>query len=230
MKMKTLIPILSLLFGVSMSAVADSQTEQLKKKYEAEGDRFLISLFWLPETREAVFKHIPNDPSFYGCRNWNSVAEEKKLAVLDEVGAQFGLMDAEEQKLTWQRITDWRDIMAQLCLLDAFCDKGIESFLNLAALDPILYPEFKDQLDARGPDFEPGCIGDSLPSAILCVMHPRLTLRLLNTPEEERLMCFSRFFARIADTKNNQAEQGGADQRPTPTEPKSEGDSNNKPQ
>lgn len=175
----------------------------------AQGHSFFVPLFWLPETRETVFEHIPNEPDNYGFESaWKSISEEKKLVVLDELGAKFDRMDGERLKLTWQRIADWGDIGLQLSLLDAFLGQGVEGFHSLAFPDPTLRPAYKWTLDSLGLDQDSDTknIGDNMTSTQLSVMYPHLIQHLLDTPEKERLECFSRLFARIAATKSTKAE------------------------
>jgi hypothetical protein len=79
----------------------------------------------------------------------------------------------------------------------------------MAFVDPALRPAFKWLTDRRKPDFDTKHIGSSFTSGEMATFYPHLIQHLIDTPERERLLCFSRLFAQIAATKTTKAEDGG---------------------
>jgi len=98
--------------------------------------------------------------------------------------------------------------------LAGFLDQD-ERFLDLAFSDPTLRPAFKWIIDRRKSEFDTKHIGSTFSSGEMVVFYPHLVKHLLDTPERERLECFSRLLARIAATKQTKAEQDGAGQPAT---------------
>lgn len=189
-------------------AVAHPQVEHLKEAYKAQGDAFFMPLYWLPETRQIVLKHIPDHQNWVGFEGeyWKKLTEETKLKLIDELGTEFERFDGPKVNATWNRIRDWQQITSQLSLLSAFLDQG-EGFLDMAYNDPVLRPAFKWITDRRKADFDTKFIGSTLTSGEMASFYPVLTEQLLNTGEQERLECFSRLFAQIAKTKTTKAER-----------------------
>ena len=185
--------------GLAACAWADSQAERLQDAYQAQGEALWVPLYWLPETRPTVLKHLPNPGTWVGFDPdaWKQVDEGVKLKLLDELGAELERLDGPKLDATWKRIRDWRRIASQLSLLTAFLDQE-EGFLDLAYGDPVLRPAFQPIIDRRPPGFDTKFIGSTLSSGEMAAIHPMLTERLLNTAEPQRLECFSRLFAQIA--------------------------------
>ncbi len=189
-----------MIMGSIGGACADQQAARLKEHYKAQGGAFFVPLYWLPETREIVRKHIPNhDENWVGFEAglWMEIREEDKLLVLDEIGALFDQMDRERRDATWKRIGDWGTLRTQLGLMITFMDSG-EAFLDLAYADPLLQPAFAWVLKRRGDGFDPQHIGSTLSSGETTAFFPVLIEHLLNSSEKQRLECFSRLFAQIA--------------------------------
>lgn len=206
--MKTLVTILFSILGLATYAFAHPQVEDLKESYKGQGDDFFVPLYWLPETRQIVLKHIPNHQNWVGFETeyWKKIKEKDKLIILEELGAELDRLDSDKQQQIWRRIRDWRRISSQLSLLEGFLDQS-EGFLDLAFSDPTLRPAFKWIIDRRPPDFDTKYIGDTFASGELATFYPHLIQHLLNTPEKERLECFSRLLARIAATKTTKGRE-----------------------
>ena len=207
-EMKTLVTILLSILGLATYAFAHPQVEHLKESYKAQGDDFFVPLYWLPETRRIVLKHIPDHENWVGFETgyWKKIKEEDKLLLLTELGTELDRLDSDKLEQSWRRIRDWGRISSQLSLLAVFLDQD-EGFLDLAFSDPTLRPAFKWIIDRRKPDFDTKYIGATFASGELAAFYPHLIQHLLNTPEKERLECFSRLLARIAATKTTKAEQ-----------------------
>jgi hypothetical protein len=208
-------------FSLAASALGHSQVEHLKEAYKAQGDEFFVPLYWLPETRQIVVKHIPDHQNWVGFEMsyWKKINEEKKLALIGELGAELDRMEGKTLNETWQRVRDWQQISSQLSLLSGFLDQD-EGFLDMAFDDPALRPAFKWLTDRRKPDFDTKHIGSSFTSGEMATFYPHLIQHMIHTPEQERLMCFSRLFARIAAIKSTKAEQDGGGQPATRSESK----------
>ena len=208
-EMKTLVTLTIAILGFAASALGHRQVEHLKEAYKAQGDAFFVPLYWLPETRQVVVKHIPDHQNWVGfeMEYWKRIDESEKLALIDELGVDLDGMDGAALNATWQRIRDWERISSQLSLMAGFLDQD-EGFLDMAFTDPALRPAFKWLTDRRKPDFDTKHIGSSFTSGEMAAFYPHLIQHLLETPERARLMCFSRLFAQIAATKTTKAESG----------------------
>ncbi|MDF1755243.1 MAG: hypothetical protein P1U89_20810, partial [Verrucomicrobiales bacterium] len=222
-RMKTSAIISFAIFSFVANALGHSQAEYLKQAFKAQGDGIFIPLYWLPETRQTVVKHIPDHHNWVGFEMgyWKKINEAEKLALIDELGGELDRMEGDVLNITWKRIRDWGRISSQLSLLAGFLDQD-EGFLDMAFDDPTLRPAFEWLTERRKPDFDPIHIGSSFTSGERATFRPHLIQHLIDTPEQERLMCFSRLFAKIATIKTTNAEQGGADQPATAPESKSE--------
>jgi hypothetical protein len=205
--MKTPISILFAICSAAACALAHPQAEHLKEAYRAQGDAFFVPLYWLPETRQTVLKHIPDHQNWVGFESgyWKTLDEDEKLAILDELGTELGRLGGPKLNATWKRITDWQQISSQLSLLAAFLDQD-EGFLDIVYEDPVLRPAFKWITDRRKAEFDTKFIGGTFTSGEMTLFYPVLTEHLLNTDEQQRLECFSRLFARIAKAKSPKAE------------------------
>lgn len=206
--MKTLATMFFSIWSLAACAFAHPQLDHLKEAYKAEGDAFFVPLYWLPETRQTVLKHIPDHQNWVGFEKsyWKKLDEGAKLRLLEELGTEFERLDGPKLNATWSRIRDWQQITSQLSLLSAFLDQD-EGFLDLAYEDPVLRPAFKWITDRRKADFDTKLIGSTLTSGEMTSFYPALTEHLLNTEEQQRLECFARLFALIAKTKAPKAEQ-----------------------
>jgi hypothetical protein len=207
--MKTFANMLFSIWSLAACAFAHPQVEHLKEAYKAQGDAFFVPLYWLPETRQAVLKHIPDHQNWVGFEKgyWKKLDEEAKLRLLEELGIEFERLDGPKLNATWKRVRDWQQITSQLSLLSAFLDQD-EGFLDMAYEDPVLRSAFKWITDRRKADFDTKFIGSTLTSGEMASFYPALTEHLLNTEEQQRLECFARLFAQIAKTKAPKAEQG----------------------
>ena len=205
--MKTLATMFFSIWSLAACAFAHPQFDHLKEAYKAEGDAFFVPLYWLPETRQTVLKHIPDHQNWVGFEKsyWKKLDEGAKLRLLEELGTEFERLDGPKLNATWSRIRDWQQITSQLSLLSAFLDQD-EGFLDLAYEDPVLRPAFKWITDRRKADFDTKLIGSTLTSGEMASFYPALTEHLLNTEEQQRLECFARLFALIAKTKAPKAE------------------------
>ena len=205
--MKTLATMFFSIWSLAACAIAHPQFDHLKEAYKAEGDAFFVPLYWLPETRQTVLKHIPDHQNWVGFEKsyWKKLDEGAKLRLLEELGTEFERLDGPKLNATWSRIRDWQQITSQLSLLSAFLDQD-EGFLDLAYEDPVLRPAFKWITDRRKADFDTKLIGSTLTSGEMASFYPALTEHLLNTEEQQRLECFARLFALIAKTKAPKAE------------------------
>ena len=214
--MKSIAIISVAIFSLAASAFGHPQSEHLKEAYKAQGDRVFVPLYWLPETRQTVVKHIPDHQNWVGFEMgyWKKINEADKLALINELGSELDRMDGDTLNGTWQRIRDWERISSQLSLLSGFLDQD-EGFLDMAFSDPALRPAFKWITDRRKPDFDTKDIGSTFASGEVATFYPHLIQHLIDTPEHERLMCFSRLFAKIAATKGTKAEQDGGGQPAT---------------
>lgn len=206
--MKTLATMFFSIWSLAACAFAHPQFDHLKEAYKAEGDAFFVPLYWLPETRQTVLKHIPDHQNWVGFEKnyWKKLDEGAKLRLLEELGTEFERLDGPKLNATWSRIRDWQQITSQLSLLSAFLNQD-EGFLDLAYEDPVLRPAFKWITDRRKADFDTKLIGSTLTSGEMASFYPALTEHLLNTEEQQRLECFARLFALIAKTKAPKAEQ-----------------------
>ena len=208
-KMKILACLLIATLSTVASAFANSQVERLKKAYEVQGDSFFAPLYWLPETQGIVSKHIDVRHRYvgYGGLFWEDVAEEDKLKILNELGADFERLEAEALESRWKRIRDWPSIKAQLYLIAGFLEvESDETWPNFAYSDPTLRPAFKSVLENRPPDFVKSLgdklsIGDTMATGELESLYGHLVEVLLDATERERLECFSRLFAQLAAMK-----------------------------
>ena len=207
--MRTLVTICIAVLSFAANALGHPQVEHLKEAYKAQGDGFFVPLYWLPETRQTVVKHIPNHQNWVGfeMEYWKKINEADKLALINELGAELDRMDGNALNGTWQRIRDWERISSQLSLLSGFLDQD-EGFLDMAFGDPALRPAFKWLTDRRKPGFDTTHIGSAFTSGEMATFYPHLIQHLIDTPERERLMCFSRLFSQIAATKGTKAESG----------------------
>ena len=219
--MKTLVTILFSILSLAASALAHPQIEHLKEAYKTQGDSFFVPLYWLPETRQNVLKHIPDHQNWVGFETacWKKIKEEDKLVLLAELGAELDHLEGDKLNTIWRRIRDWGAISSQLSLLAGFLDQD-EGFLDMAFSDPALRPAFKWLIDRRKPDFDTTYIGSSFTSGEMATFYPHLIQHLLDTPEKERLECFSRLFTHIAATKSTNTEQDGGGQPATRPESK----------
>lgn len=205
--MKTFVTVLLALVGMAACAWAHPQAEHLKEAYRAQGDALFVPLYWLPETRPTVLKHLPNAEQWVGFEPdaWKQMDEGAKLKLLEEIGAELERLAGPKLDATWKRLRDWPRIASQLALLAGFLDQD-EGFLDLACRDPLLRPAFQPIIDRRPAGFDTKFIGSTLSSGEMAAIHPMLTEHLLNTAEAQRLECFARLFAQIAQTKSAQAE------------------------
>ena len=221
--MKILAIISAAIFSLAVGAHAHQQAERLKEAYKAQGDGFFVPLYWLPETRETVVKHIPDHHNWveFDFGLWNEIPEDKKLTLLDDLGTKLDGMGGAELDALWKRARDWQRIRTQLSLLAGFLDQD-EGFLDLAFTDPTLRPAFQWIIDRRPPNFDTKHVGSTLATGETASFYPHLVEYLLNRPERQRLECFSRLLARIAATKP-EAEQVGAGKPATRSESDSEG-------
>ena len=216
----TLLVLLCLTRGVS----AHSQVEHLKESYKAQGDAFFVPLYWLPETHPTMLRHFPPLESWVDFEHglWKEIAESDKLKLMEELGLEFDRMESPRLEATWARIRDWQSVSTQLSLLVTFLDSE-EGFLDLAYAEPILQPAFKWILDQRAPGFDPKYLGSTLSSGQYPTFRAKLVVHLLNTPDQQRMECFSRLFARIAESKSKTEAQGGGDQPAGRSKSKPEG-------
>lgn len=221
-KMKTLITAFIFLCSIASSASAHPQQKHLMAAYKSQGDDLFIPLYWLPETRQTVLKHIPNHGNWVGFEVglWKKIAEDKKMVLLEELGTELDRMEGDKLDVLWKRVSDWQQISSQLALLARFLDQD-EGFLDMAYSDPTLRPAFQWIIDRRPSNFDTKHIGSTLASGEIASFYPHLVEHLLNTPERQRLECFSRLLTRIAETKP--AEQDGTGQPATRSQSKSEG-------
>lgn len=201
--MKTLLAATLSVLIATLSASAHPQTKHLAEAYKAQGDSLFVPLYWLPESRDVVLKHIPNHQNWVGFEMglWKELKETEKLAALEELGTELDRLEGPKLDATWNRIRDWQSIGSQLSLLAGFLDSD-EGFLGLAYNDPVLRPAFEWVTDRRKADFDTKHIGSTLSSGETASFYPVLIEHLLNTAEQQRLECFSRLFARIAETKS----------------------------
>ena len=141
---------------------------------------------------------------------------------MEELGQEFDRMESPRLDATWARIRDWPSISTQLSLLVTFLESE-EDFLDLAYADPVLQPAFKWILDQRATDFDPKYLGSTLSSGQYPTFRAKLVVHLLGTPDQQRMECFSRLFARVAESKYKTEEQGGVDQPAGRSKSKPEG-------
>jgi hypothetical protein len=195
--------------GCSVGCVfAHSQVEHLKDAYKAQGDAFFVPLYWLPETRQAVLKHIPDHHDWVGFESgkWQKINDEVKLKLIDEIGIVFESFDGPKVEATWDRIRNWRKIASQLSLMSEFRGEE-EVFIDLAYSDPLLRPAFRWITDRRPADFDAKFMGSTLSSGELTLFYPILIEHLLNADEQQRLECFARLFGLIAKSKAAKVKQ-----------------------
>ncbi|RYD27103.1 MAG: hypothetical protein EOP87_21695, partial [Verrucomicrobiaceae bacterium] len=186
---------------------AETQVERLKLAYDFEGDSFFIPLYWIPETREFIVKQIPDHDRWVGfeMEHWRKLGAEKKQAALQEIGARFETLDPEQRHAQWKRIRLWKELSRQVNLLIGFLNEE-EAFHDLAFGDPLLRPAFNGILTRRSDNFDPKHLGGSLSSGEVTGLHPILIGILMDSGEKERMECFSRLFARIAEKKKAKGE------------------------
>lgn len=204
--MKNFTVAVSILLGLAAGLCARPQGDMLQQLYQREGDEIFVPLYWLPETRETVVKHIPDHDYWVGFEPalWERLTEEQKKVLMIELGDQFDKMDGAKLDATWKRMRNWQALSSQIGLLTRFSDNQ-EGFLELAYRDPTLTPAFTWILTRRPANFDPQHIGSTFSSGEMAAFIPHLIQHLLDTPEKERYECFSRLFAAIAQT--TEAEQ-----------------------
>jgi len=110
--MKTLATMFFSIWSLAACAFAHPQFDHLKEAYKAEGDAFFVPLYWLPETRQTVLKHIPDHQNWVGFEKsyWKKLDEGAKLRLLEELGTEFERLDGPKLNATWSRIRDWQQI------------------------------------------------------------------------------------------------------------------------
>jgi hypothetical protein len=196
--MKTLLPCL-LLFLLPVCAVAQKQVERFHEVRVVYGDKLYEAVFFLPETKDMVRKHIPKLDQWIGFETnfWKEIPEETKLKMLDELGAHADALKDRGADRLWRRINDWVNIDAQLRLLATFSEAD-ESFMDIAFEDKLLRSTFDWLLKKRPKDFDTKHIGSTFSSAQLAGFYPMLVERLLDSSKVERYECFSRLLARLA--------------------------------
>ncbi|RBP44225.1 hypothetical protein DES53_10444 [Roseimicrobium gellanilyticum] len=207
--MKTFLPLLVVLFLMT-GASAEKQAQRLGEFRATFGDELYEALFHLPETRDAMRKHIPRLDQWIGfeVNFWKEIPEETKLKILDDVGTQIeSFKEGGGIDRVWQKIRDWIAIDQQLGLLATFSDAD-EEFMDILYQDPLLRPSFKWLLERRPKDFDPKYIGGSFTSGEMAGFYPMLVERLLNASKKERFECFGRIFTYIA--KESPGEQSKA--------------------
>ena len=206
--MKRWIVIAAALISTLGMVDARPQKERLMNAYKAEGEKLYYLLYWHPNTEKTFKKHI-------NCDNWagfesgyfDEVAEEKRVALLDALGAELDKMDREKQIAWWKQLRDWQHIHEQLTMLAIFMNPDSEvEFIEFAFKDPTLRPGFQWILDSRGPNFDPEHVGATLASGERVSVFPNLVQHLITVPEKERLECFGRMFARMAKQRPAVAE------------------------
>lgn len=207
MKLYIILTLISFVLG---SAKAYQQEERLVEAYKARGDKLYFTLYWHPDSREFFRQNIPSSMRWVGFEQnfWNKIPEGKKLGLLKELGARLDRMEVEKRNRWWTRHNDWHRIYAQLSLIAIFLRPDAdEDFVEFAFRDPTLRPGFQWILDNRGPQFNPRDISATLANGEQVSVIPRLVDHLIDLPEKQRLKCFSRLLARIADHIPVNAEQ-----------------------
>ena len=124
----------------------------------------------------------------------------KRLGIVADLENKLNQMDGATHKATLQRIRDWPQLKNQISSLIGL--EGVERFLTIAFEDPFLKPVFDSyvkRMDALKPGmFEEIDIGEHLSSALTAYYPNIIVLRLLDSPEKERLECISRLYAKFA--------------------------------
>ena len=224
--MKTLIFAIIILSSLVGRAAAHPQKERLMGIYEEQDEKLFFALYWLPETSQTVQKFISDNAtnpriwSGFDSVLWEKIPKEKQMNLIIELGAELDQMEEKKLERFWKRLSDWRLIHSQLTLIATYQNQDMD-FVEFAYTDPTLRPGFQWILDKRPPGFDPKHISDTLATGETVSVFPKLVEHLLETPERQRLECFSRLLARIAETKP--AEQAGAGQPAPRPESKSEG-------
>ncbi|MEZ0274385.1 MAG: hypothetical protein ACAH88_05725 [Roseimicrobium sp.] len=196
--MKALLPCLIIAL-LPVCALAQKQAERFREVRTVYGDKLYEAVYFLPETKDTVRKHIPNLDQWIGfeVNFWKKIPEETKLKILDELGAQAdALKDGGADRL-WRRIQDWVNIDAQLNLLSTFSDAD-EGFMDIVFEDKLLRPTFDWLLKRRPKDFDTKHIGSTFSSGEMAGFYPMLVERLLDSSKLERYECFARLFTRLA--------------------------------
>ena len=207
--MKTSIIAILFLSSIVASAAMRPQIERLMAAYETHGDTLYFTLYWHPDSRDIFRECIPASNEWVGFERslWKKVPEDKKLALLNELGANLDELEDKELESWWARHDTWRHIHSQVTLLAMFLDQDGD-FIELAFADRTLRPGFQWILDKRPPDFDARHIGSTLATGETVSVFPQLVEHLLDTSERQRLECFSRILELIAKTKSNKpAEQ-----------------------
>ncbi|SKB03561.1 hypothetical protein SAMN02745166_03843 [Prosthecobacter debontii] len=202
--MKKLTTALLLLLSSMVSLQAKPQIERLKTYYEVQGDALFVPLYWLPETRETVRQHIPDHEQWVGFEKdrWQKIEDEVKQQTLQELGQTLDAMSPSQLQATWRRIGEWQRISTQLNLLIVAMHSQ-EAFLTMGYHDALLRPAY-DWVKKRRPaafDLEVVGAGDTLATGEVAAFMAVLTEHLLDCLEKDRLLCYSRLFATIAETK-----------------------------
>lgn len=224
--MKTLISAIIILSSIIGHAATHTQKERLLGIYEVQDESLFLTLYWLPETSQTVQKFISDnatDPRIWSGFDsvlWNEIPKEKQLNLLVALGAELDQMEEKKLKRFWKRLSDWRLIHSKLTLIATYLNQDMD-FVEFAYTDPTLRPGFQWILDNRPPSFDPKHISDTIATGETVSVFPKLVEHLLETPERQRLECYSRLLARLAETKP--AEQAGAGQPDTRSEPESAG-------
>lgn len=215
--MKTFIATVIILSSIVVSGATRTQKDRLMDTYKAQGDDLFFTLYWHPDSSQTFLKHISKREGWVGFDYdlWKKVTEDEKLSLLEKIGGELD-----------RRHDDWRLIHSQLTLIASFLNQDTD-FVEFAFSDPTLRPGFQWIIDKRPSSFDPKHISDTIATGETVSVFPKLVEHLLETPEKQRLECFSRLLAKIAKTKSEAAQVGTG--QPA-TRPDSKSNDSDKPQ
>lgn len=226
--MKTFIATLIILSSIVVSGATRTQKARIMDTYKAQGDDLFFTLYWHPDSSQTFLKHISKREGWVGFDYdlWKKVTEDERLSLLEKIGGELDRMDKKNLESWWKRHDDWRLIHSQLTLIASYLNQDTD-FVEFAFSDPTLRPGFQWIIDKRPPSFDPKHISDTIATGETVSIFPKLVEHLLETPEKQRLECFSRLLAKIAKTKS-EATQVGTGQ--PATRPDAKSDDSEKPQ
>ncbi len=207
MKRCIIITILSCAFGIAEARQQESS--RLIEIHESNSNKLYFTLYWHPDSREIFQEKIPSSKHWVGFETalWRIIPKEKKLALLKELDANLNRMEIKERNEWWARHNDWHNIHTQLSLIATFLRPDTEAgFVEFAFQDPTLRPGLQWILDIRGPEFDSKHVGSTLASGEHVRVFPKLVEHLIDIPEKQRLECFSRLLAKIAEGRATEVE------------------------
>lgn len=170
--------------------------------YNRQGSELFYTFYYHPNTRLIFNDHINCAQWGYFCDVYfDEVPEEERLSLLEALSAQLDKMENGEYRAWWEQLKDWQRIHKQLKLIASFAHSYSDTyFINFFFEDPTLRTGLQWILHSRPTltEFNAEIASSTLSSAESTEVYPRLVHHLFTVPEKERLECFARMYARMA--------------------------------